>query len=255
MKNAVDHEEASRLLPWLVNGTLSGGERERVERHVHDCLACRAELREQHALRMLVQRHPDVHLSAEQGFAELARRLGAADGVEGAATGGVEGAAAADRAAASGARPRRAGPTAAAAQALRGLARGASGLARGASGLVVGHRIAFANALALAVVAGVAVWLGARGPVEAPAYSTLTQQPAREAELDIVFSPGTTQEAMHEVLADIGATIVDGPSAVGRYTVRLESGAGDAELDDAIMRLLGDPRVRFAGRAYISPGP
>lgn len=239
MKSAVDHEEASRLLPWLVNGTLSSAERERVERHVHDCLACRAELREQHALRMLVQRHPDVHVSAEQGFAELARRLGMAGGVEGGA--GESGAA-------SPARPPRAGLTTAAGQAL-------GRLARGASGLVVGHRVAFANALMLAVVAGVAVWLGGRNPAEAPAYSTLTQQPAREAQLDIVFAPGTTQEAMHEVLRDIGATIVDGPSDVGRYTVRLESAASDAELDDVVARLLADPRVRFAGRAYISAGP
>ncbi|HEX5420985.1 MAG TPA: zf-HC2 domain-containing protein, partial [Gammaproteobacteria bacterium] len=71
----INHNEAARLLPWLVNGTLAGTERERVERHVRDCLVCRAEVREQQALQVLVRQRADVPLSAEQGFEALAQRL------------------------------------------------------------------------------------------------------------------------------------------------------------------------------------
>ena len=228
----IDHEGAARLLPWLVNGTLQGSERERVERHVHDCLTCRAELREQQALRTLVQRHPDVHLSAEQGFAELAGRL---------------------EAAAADAPPRKTSRSGGRAPVGGFLL----GIGRGAAALLAGHRLVFANAVAAAVVAALVLWLAARGPLEAPPYSTLTApQEVDNARLDIVFAPGTTQEAMHDVLGDIGATIVAGPSDVGRYTVRLESTPTDAELDALVGRLLADPRVRFAGRAYMAPrGP
>jgi anti-sigma factor RsiW len=223
-RTAADHEEASRLLPWLVNGTLADAEREQVERHVRDCLACRGELREQQALHMLVQRQPDLHFSAEQGFAALARQLEA--GAEAGSSGRVP---------------------------PHHLQR----VARGAAALFGGHRLVFANAVALALIAGVAVWLAARGPTDEPPYSTLTQSPPVDgAQLDIVFAPGTTQEAMHQVLRDIDATIVAGPSDVGRYTVRIGTTPSDAELDDVIGRLLADPRVRFAGRAFIGPqGP
>ena len=38
-----EHGEVSALLPWLLNETLSGTERARVERHLSECVACRNE--------------------------------------------------------------------------------------------------------------------------------------------------------------------------------------------------------------------
>ena len=40
----VDHEQASLLLPWLVNGTLSETERRGVEQHAAECADCAAEV-------------------------------------------------------------------------------------------------------------------------------------------------------------------------------------------------------------------
>jgi hypothetical protein len=74
-RDAIDHETASGLLPWLVNGTLDADERERVERHVRLCIACRAELTEQHALWTLVRRQPTLPVSPEQELARLQRRI------------------------------------------------------------------------------------------------------------------------------------------------------------------------------------
>lgn len=73
--DAMSHEEAALLLPWLVNGTLDSSERERVERHVRGCVTCRTELVEQRALASLVRDRPVVPLSAERDFERLRRTL------------------------------------------------------------------------------------------------------------------------------------------------------------------------------------
>jgi hypothetical protein len=115
-------------------------------------------------------------------------------------------------------------------------------------------------AAAAFVVAAVAagVWLGARDDVEDNArYTTLSNDaPVEGAALDIVFASSTTEDAMRSLLNDIDATIVGGPTELGRYTVRLERrNAGDAQVDadvDALLeRLARDPRVRFASRALL----
>lgn len=49
--NAARHEHPEELLPWLVNDTLEGEERRRVEEHVRSCLRCRREVEELRALR------------------------------------------------------------------------------------------------------------------------------------------------------------------------------------------------------------
>jgi hypothetical protein len=51
----VDHREVLELLPWYVNGTLAGGERSKVERHLSECLPCNAVLKEERRLLTLVR--------------------------------------------------------------------------------------------------------------------------------------------------------------------------------------------------------
>lgn len=50
-----DHAHATEVLPWFVNGTLDPAERSRVERHVTECAACRAELNMLYELQAIVQ--------------------------------------------------------------------------------------------------------------------------------------------------------------------------------------------------------
>jgi hypothetical protein len=106
------------------------------------------------------------------------------------------------------------------------------------------------------VAAGLLLWAGFRVPTgQQGAYRTLSaQQAGGGAQLDIVFSPVVTQEGMREVLSAVDATIVNGPSAIGRYTIRLaQGGSSTAEIDAALRRLRADHRVRFAARSYM-PG-
>ena len=72
---ALPHSRALELLPWFVNGTLSGAEREGVEAHVRACIACRRELKEQQRLYGAVRARRTADVSAEAGFDRLDRSI------------------------------------------------------------------------------------------------------------------------------------------------------------------------------------
>jgi hypothetical protein len=223
----IGHERAFELLPWLANGSLAADERRRVERHVRDCLPCRAELKEQQTLAALVRSHPAVHVSAEEGFARLRHAI---DG-QPRAPSGRSAVAAFDR--------------------LR-----AAGRRSGARWLAV--------AASVAVAAGGASWLAwsvsreAADERYAPRYATAADPVGGErARIDVIFADGATEEQMRALLEELDATIVGGPTALGRYTLQLRprpdaapAAPSDAELDALIRRLLADGRVRFAGRTF-----
>jgi len=69
------HSRALELLPWLVNGTLTGEEREAVEQHARACIACRRELKELERLHAAVRARRTVDVSAEAGFDRLSAEL------------------------------------------------------------------------------------------------------------------------------------------------------------------------------------
>jgi anti-sigma factor RsiW len=69
------HSRVIELLPWLVNGTLTGAEREGVEQHTRGCIACRRELKEQQRLHAAIRARRTVDVSAEAGFDRLNAQL------------------------------------------------------------------------------------------------------------------------------------------------------------------------------------
>lgn len=69
------HRQTIESLPWYVNGTLEADERARVERHLGECLTCRAALREEQRTQVLVREQQDVPLSAEHGLSDLLSRI------------------------------------------------------------------------------------------------------------------------------------------------------------------------------------
>lgn len=72
------HARAFELLPWLVNGTLMGAERDAVEQHARTCIVCRREIKEQQALHAAARARRTVDVSAEVGFDRLSNELDAA---------------------------------------------------------------------------------------------------------------------------------------------------------------------------------
>jgi hypothetical protein len=71
------HTRAFELLPWLINGTLAGAEREAVEQHVRACIVCRREIKEQQRLHVSVRARRTADVSAEAGFDRLNSQLDA----------------------------------------------------------------------------------------------------------------------------------------------------------------------------------
>lgn len=72
------HVEAETLLPWYLNGTLTGSEYTRVHRHVQACVACQRDLNEQDRLRAGFSNEPgDIALEGA-----LSRARGMLDALE-----------------------------------------------------------------------------------------------------------------------------------------------------------------------------
>jgi hypothetical protein len=82
-------------------------------------------------------------------------------------------------------------------------------------------------------------------------YTALTDA-GDSLHIDVIFADGTRETELRELLAELGAEIVAGPSPrLGRYTLRVvPGGPAAADIDAALQRLMSDARVRFAGRAY-----
>jgi anti-sigma factor RsiW len=204
------HDRATRLLPWLVNGSLEAPERRNVELHVRTCIACRRELKELERLATAVQGQPLMHLSTESGLRRLEEQLD------------VE--------------PRRER---------------------------VGKDRTFTPMLRYALAAGLGtVFLGALlwlapGSQNGASYSTLATSPAEQkAEIDLIFAEQTPAADVQALLQSIDGEIVAGPSALGRYGIRIRgSRPSDGQLTALIERLGHDPRVRFAGRSFTENTP
>jgi anti-sigma factor RsiW len=207
-------DDAARLLPWLVNGTLDADAAARVQAHVERCALCRDDIARLDAMRELLRAPALVEHAPHGGLRKLMAR--------------VDGAAAIDAAAP----PSRAPvPVAESPPRDRPALRGAA------------RWLAAAVALQACVIA-VLVVLALPRPEAPAAYRTLTAPAADGPRLRVVFAPATTLAELQDVLRAHRLVAVAGPSEAGLFTLALQAPA--TERDDAVARLRADPRVRFA---------
>jgi hypothetical protein len=203
-----EHREGAELLPWLINGTLEGLERERVERHVGQCVACRRELEAARALQAAVasdERDPAVAHS----LARLRVRLEEEESGRGARWFG---------------------------RMLARTWREARPAARSALAVQLALILALGSALTIVSVA------------EHPAptlYHTLGDAPpaasARSA-IAVVFRGERSEHEIRRLLLRLEARVTDGPSAAGVYRVEVP----DSHQQAALALLRADPAVVFA---------
>jgi len=73
------HEETELLLPWLVNGSLSDKEYERVVEHLIGCESCRESRDRLQSLQTLISEEDDSSRNYKPAFSALQRRIGAAE--------------------------------------------------------------------------------------------------------------------------------------------------------------------------------
>jgi anti-sigma factor RsiW len=210
--------ESARLLPWHLTGQLDADEAARVEAHVQACAVCRADLEQQRELRAVLRGSDRVDYAPQPSLQKLMIRIDELDRELPDAT-----------------------PTPAAPRAVSTTPRRFAPTRWLVAALLV-------QTVGLGLLCTL-LWGRSTTATPAASYKTLTAPPSltagSAAQLRVVFAPGTTVEAMGQLLREAQATIVSGPSEAGAYALALAP-ARAASLDASLGRLRTDARVVFA---------
>jgi len=216
------HQRAWELLPWYVNGTLSGHDLDVVTGHLASCAECADEVARCRDLAVAVVSGASAEPapSAER-FSRLLARIDALEAA-GPRSGGWR----------ETLRERL--------DSLRELLQSTPAAIRWA--------LTLEGALAALLIAVVAWQLALSSGQSYHTLASGADQPARDqAQIHLVFAEDMQEREMRSLLARVGGRIVDGPSAVGAYTVQVPvSIAASDRLAAVLSALRADPKVRLA---------
>ena len=179
------HREVEALLPWYLAGALDAEEHTRVEAHLGDCQACRAELAYERRLKSEVAALPT---DVEHGWARLHRRLDM--------------------------RPRRA-------ESFGWLAR--AGRAWRAGPTWLGWALAAQAGLIAAF--GLLVAPVSPPAPSAPYHALSAAAPSAPGNVVVIFRPETSERILRETLRASHARLVDGPTASDAYVLAVPAAA------------------------------
>jgi len=208
------HATTRELIPWWVNGRLSGAEAQQVETHLAQCAECRADAAVEQLVLAGVRHKTHVEFAPQMSFQKLWSRI---EEVEREV-------------------PSRPEPIAPDAVSVPSSIRPATRW-RMAAGLLI--------ALALGLLAR-DEWRSLSQGV--PQYRTTSVPQAatgRPAQIRVVFAPSVTVDELGGIVRGNGLAIVAGPSDAGVYGLALMDGRETA-VAEALAGLRADPRVRFA---------
>lgn len=180
-----EHGRATELLPWLVNDTLKGAERARVERHLAECVACRSEMEDLRALQVAVA-DEDADPVVTHAFSRLNARLDEA-------------------------RPDRSGK-----RILRWIAAEWTETRPWLRGAVIAQ-----SALLVLLIGAL---LGQSTPQYYRTLATTPARANADDQIVVVFNPILRETDLRSLLLDLRARIVDGPSPAGAYTLEVAQG-------------------------------
>jgi hypothetical protein len=68
-------EEAARLLPWFVAGTLTAADADRVARHLEHCAICRSDAQHERTVRALLKADARVEYAPQPGLSKTLERI------------------------------------------------------------------------------------------------------------------------------------------------------------------------------------
>jgi anti-sigma factor RsiW len=212
------HQECWELLPWVVNGRLSGTDAARVNEHLRECARCTEELQAQQQLYEALRHDDAVLLAPQASLKKLWKRL---DGT--------------------------AAPTQAE-QAVPAAARHAPAAdARDAEGAHWRRMRAVLAAQTLLIVGllGLAGWQTFER-WQAPRFVTVTSPSAVTGtvrSVRVVFAPTAAMQDINRLLRALRLEVLDGPSSAGVFTLGLPGGTN---ADVVARQLRGDVRIQFA---------
>lgn len=207
----VSHEEAWLALPWLANGSISQVERDKVERHIQTCTACREELALQRRLCNALTEPDRVTYAPGPSLRKLLDRI----------DGATPHARKQERAAAAPDRPRS---------------------NNGSRHIWRPPGLAWAASFILLV--GMAGVIGTLYRSFQPTYGTRTDTAYVESNvLHIAFDRSVTIGGAEEALRSNAAHIVEGPDSTGVFGVAPERASQQLRVLSA--RLRADPRIRW----------
>jgi hypothetical protein len=217
------HEEMSLLLPWYANGTLSAAESEKVRQHIGVCLTCRKDLAQLDIIAKSVGHEAAVEISPKPSFDRLMARIQADQG----------------------ARPTYAAP-ASAEKPRRAWFDSWSAFVSDA--LLTRQMGAALATLLLAVFVPFLLRGNASGGGND--YHTLAASGGmnrfEKTDVRVVFDSKVTEGEISLLLNSVQGRIVDGPSSLGVYTVRIQDSEGGSSVSKAVGRLRQDKGVLLA---------
>jgi hypothetical protein len=211
-----EHQEVSALIPWYVNSTLLEHERLKVDTHVLECAACRADLAMEQQIFAGIKSAPAIEYMPAASLKRLQSRL---DGLQ----------------------SRSAAVDAAPAEEARSVASKRGLLAASIAVLAISISLLLADR-----------WVQFRAQQAAPSYRTVTSTPPRAPDevIRAVFAPSTTLVEMQAILEESALRIISGPSEAGVYSLAATSGR---PVRSSLQLLRQHPTVRFAEQTRPDP--
>jgi anti-sigma factor RsiW len=209
------HDYCWRMLPWFVTGRLSASDAQRLERHLEECSACRAELAEQRELCMHIRRDEALLLAPQSSLQKMMARIDA----------GIP----------------NSGPEETTSEAIQ--------MPRNRKSVAV-RWLAIAAAVQTIALAALltTVWQRTTDEMTAPRFATLSAPDAAKAEgtmFRVVFKPDTQAKRMQTLLQSVNAQVIAGPTEAGVYTLKLERTADAAATAHALAQVRADGSVIF----------
>lgn len=202
------HRESWDLLPWLVNGSLSASQSQRVEQHLEECAHCRAEFEAQRMLRTQLFGSEVVLDTPHASLRKLMARMEQEDATT---------------------------------QPPETKTPPSSSRTRWLAAAVI------VQAVALIGLAGIMTWK-IQELREAPRYTTLSTAPAvtpAESIARVVFASTAASQSIATLLRSFDAQIIAGPTEAGVYTIAFAKTASEPPAD-AVIRLRAQPEILFA---------
>ena len=217
------HREVWTLLPWYINGTLADAELDLVKQHLRICITCRRELAVQQRISETIRNPSSMNLAPQTSFLRLMKRID------------------------------REGRQVNSRKRWWNSARThCAGLAYRLSAIPVPWRTWIALPLLLLFIGLLTplarLWLAPMS--REPQYHTLADPHSVPAagrnDIRIVFAEMMVEEQIQQLLLPVHGQIVEGPSAIGAYTIRIDAGDHADEVLSALDWLRHHPRVLFA---------